>query len=242
MTALKTIDDLIEADERLEQKIALQLEAESRELAAAEKRRATRRAKEHAKERETRAAMARTAEAERKAKARKRTAERRRELRQLGITSEPRLAALAKLDGGNYEMSLTRVPTGPADAFVSAMERLGWTPREIQEIQLRVEHVDPEIVAAGLSLEASVAVKTDLERAGASVRLRETGGGIGRETVPKAVREEVWRRDGAKCVECGSNKNLEYDHMVPIARGGSNSARNIRLLCETCNRRKGASI
>lgn len=36
--------------------------------------------------------------------------------------------------------------------------------------------------------------------------------------------------------------NLEYDHIVPVSRGGSNTARNVELLCEVCNRSKGDRI
>jgi hypothetical protein len=63
-----------------------------------------------------------------------------------------------------------------------------------------------------------------------------------RPAIPSAVRIEVWRRDGGLCVRCGSRERLEYDHIIPISRGGSNTARNIELLCETCNRVKSASI
>jgi predicted transcriptional regulator len=52
------------------------------------------------------------------------------------------------------------------------------------------------------------------------------------------VRQEVWRRDSGKCVRCGSRKNLEYDHVIPVSEGGSNTARNIELLCEECNRKR----
>jgi len=65
----------------------------------------------------------------------------------------------------------------------------------------------------------------------------------GREHVPERIRNEVWRRDGGKCVECGSIYKLEFDHIIPIAKGGrSNTARNLRILCEPCNRRKSDSI
>lgn len=52
------------------------------------------------------------------------------------------------------------------------------------------------------------------------------------------VKEFVWRRDRAKCVKCGSQNNLEFDHIIPFSKGGSNTARNIQLLCERCNRAK----
>jgi len=63
-----------------------------------------------------------------------------------------------------------------------------------------------------------------------------------RDAIPSAVRREVWRRDEGKCGKCGSRKNLEYDHIIPVAEGGSNTARNIELLCEACNRAKSDLI
>jgi len=63
-----------------------------------------------------------------------------------------------------------------------------------------------------------------------------------RPRIPESVRIEVWRRDNGMCARCGSREKLEYDHIVPISRGGSNTARNIELLCESCNRSKGANI
>ena len=64
----------------------------------------------------------------------------------------------------------------------------------------------------------------------------------GSRTIPTSVRREVWRRDGGKCSKCGSRENLEFDHIVPVSKGGSNTARNIELLCEKCNRTKSDKI
>ncbi|MDA2916652.1 HNH endonuclease [Nitrospinae bacterium AH_259_B05_G02_I21] len=63
-----------------------------------------------------------------------------------------------------------------------------------------------------------------------------------RERIPEDVIFFVWRRDEGRCKECGSNKNLELDHIIPISKGGSNTARNIQLLCEICNRLKSDNI
>ncbi len=63
-----------------------------------------------------------------------------------------------------------------------------------------------------------------------------------RQSIPEKVRHEVWRRDQGRCVDCNSRERLEFDHVVPISRGGSNTARNIELRCEVCNRRKAATI
>ena len=64
----------------------------------------------------------------------------------------------------------------------------------------------------------------------------------GRQGIPSGVRREVWRRDGGKCARCGAKENLEYDHIIPLSKGGSNTARNIELLCERCNRSKSNLI
>ena len=63
-----------------------------------------------------------------------------------------------------------------------------------------------------------------------------------REPIPEEVRFAVWRRDGGKCVKCGTNEKLEFDHIIPISKGGSNTERNIQLLCEKCNREKSDKI
>ena len=61
--------------------------------------------------------------------------------------------------------------------------------------------------------------------------------------IPRAVREEVFARDGGKCTfvgaggrRCGSTWNLEIDHIHPYGKGGDNSPENLRLLCANHNR------
>ena len=63
-----------------------------------------------------------------------------------------------------------------------------------------------------------------------------------REKIAESVRLFVWQRDEGKCVKCGSQEKLEFDHIIPFADGGSNTERNIQLLCEQCNRQKGKSV
>jgi len=60
--------------------------------------------------------------------------------------------------------------------------------------------------------------------------------------VPAAVKREVWIRDGGRCQRplegggiCGSTHRLQFDHVVPRARGGKATVSNIRLLCQPCN-------
>ncbi|HEV3319205.1 MAG TPA: HNH endonuclease signature motif containing protein [Solirubrobacteraceae bacterium] len=63
-----------------------------------------------------------------------------------------------------------------------------------------------------------------------------------RAPIPEEVRHAVWRRDQGRCVTCGSQEKLEFDHIIPVSRGGANTERNLQLLCESCNRSKSATI
>ena len=58
--------------------------------------------------------------------------------------------------------------------------------------------------------------------------------------IPQDVKIEVAVRDGGRCRQCGSNKELHFDHVMPWSKGGPNTVVNIQLLCGTCNRRKSA--
>lgn len=72
--------------------------------------------------------------------------------------------------------------------------------------------------------------------------LSETSKKKSREPIPEDVKFEVWRRDQGRCVICGSQENLEFDHIIPFSKGGSSTARNIQLLCQNCNRHKSDKI
>lgn len=63
----------------------------------------------------------------------------------------------------------------------------------------------------------------------------------GRQPIPRKLRHEVFKRDGYRCRECGASKDetsLEIDHIVPVARGGTNDIDNLQILCRECNRMK----
>jgi len=61
--------------------------------------------------------------------------------------------------------------------------------------------------------------------------------------IPSSVKLAVWRRDKGKCVICGSQENLHFDHIIPYAKGGSSLvSENIQILCAKHNFEKRDKI
>ena len=59
-----------------------------------------------------------------------------------------------------------------------------------------------------------------------------------REPIPADIANAVWNRDGGRCCICGSKIELEFDHIIPLSKGGATSFRNLQLLCKKCNLKK----
>jgi hypothetical protein len=64
----------------------------------------------------------------------------------------------------------------------------------------------------------------------------------GSRHIPAFVQRAVWARDGGQCTfksavghRCEERSDLEFDHIVPVARGGRSTVDNIRLLCAAHN-------
>ena len=60
-------------------------------------------------------------------------------------------------------------------------------------------------------------------------------------TIPAEVRRAVYARDGGCCTFVGptghrcESRAVEFDHIVPIAKGGTSTVSNVRLLCRAHN-------
>jgi 5-methylcytosine-specific restriction endonuclease McrA len=67
--------------------------------------------------------------------------------------------------------------------------------------------------------------------------------------VPAGVRDQVFVRDTGRCTfvgangqRCGSARHVQIDHVEPVARGGSATIDNLRLLCAQHNRLEAERI
>lgn len=47
-------------------------------------------------------------------------------------------------------------------------------------------------------------------------------------------------RFGRECLKCGATKNLQWDHVIPLAKGGAHCVSNLQCLCRKCNEQKQA--
>lgn len=53
--------------------------------------------------------------------------------------------------------------------------------------------------------------------------------------------ERIFALQKGKCAGCRKRRKLTIDHIVPLAKGGSNWPSNLQGLCRTCNCRKQAA-
>lgn len=68
---------------------------------------------------------------------------------------------------------------------------------------------------------------------------------IGRMSIGKSLRFEIFARDGFTCQYCGTRPPdvvLELDHIHPVSKGGDDEPINLITSCYDCNRGKRAKI
>lgn len=66
---------------------------------------------------------------------------------------------------------------------------------------------------------------------------------VERGKVTNKLRFFIYNRDGYRCQICGRRtRDLEVDHIIPIAKGGKSTPKNLQTLCHRCNYRKGSNV
>ena len=57
----------------------------------------------------------------------------------------------------------------------------------------------------------------------------------------RGQRERVFNRDGRICQICGTDEGeMHIDHIISRKSGGTHDLDNLRVLCKSCNLRKGS--
>ena len=72
-----------------------------------------------------------------------------------------------------------------------------------------------------------------------------------REHVSNELKDQTWSRDYgnnfmATCISCKTttinSRKCEYDHIVPVSKGGKSTLNNLQAICKSCNRKKATKI
>ena len=105
---------------------------------------------------------------------------------------------------------------------------------ELEEVILRIKSLHFQDDEALKRLREQVANFEAIDRHLAADPLRQP--------IPDDVKLLVWTRDGGACVKCRSRVELQFDHIIPLSRGGGDHAENIQLLCRACNLAKGPRL
>jgi hypothetical protein len=136
---------------------------------------------------------------------------------------------LAPLSPGRFELKLT-------------------ISQELHDKLKRAEELLSHAVPSGdiprlleRALDELIAKQEKLQFA-ATGRPRMTRGSGNPRYICAPVKRDVRKRDCGQCTyvsgrghRCGARKFLQYDHVIPVARGGTSTVENLRLRCRAHN-------
>ena len=160
----------------------------------------------------------------------------------VAIARGPQAPAPADLD----------VPREPAESMVPVFvapepfaRRVAITARvqeKLEHAKALLAHVTrDEGVVLERALDALIA-KLEARKFGKTGQPRAAHASRDPRHVPAEVRRAVVARDEGRCTfvgdhghRCGTRRHLEFDHLVPVARGGASTVDNVRLRCRAHN-------
>ena len=145
----------------------------------------------------------------------------------------------------------------PAKVTPRSAGRYAWqltADQEMQELfeeaQQLIGHAGPRDLQAVLKRALEVLVAT-LRKAkyAATSQPREAPASTNGRHVPHAVVRAVSERDGYQCAfkdpdgrRCTERMDLQFDHVIPFARGGQTTVENVRLLCVVHNQHEAERV
>ena len=136
---------------------------------------------------------------------------------------------IAPLSPGRFELRLT-MSQQLHDKLRYAQELLGHAMPS-GDIAAVLERALDEFIA-----------KQEKSKFAATEKPRAARGSKNPRHIPAAVKRAVWERDHGRCTfvsddghRCDARKLLEYDHVQPVARGGTSTVDGLRLRCRAHN-------
>jgi 5-methylcytosine-specific restriction endonuclease McrA len=146
---------------------------------------------------------------------------------------------LARLDAGEFRRARAAVEAGGVAELAREHDRvLWWASDGFYWSEAAMTHEE----VALLLWDRQRRSEARLERL-RKIRAREEQAAEAvRASIPEEVRVAVWVRDEGRCVRCGAEADLQFDHVIPVAKGGGNAVENVQVLCGDCNRLKSDGI
>ncbi len=141
-------------------------------------------------------------------------------------------------DGEYRRADRERSKSGAARIVDDGQRTLWWT---VEGLYWSDEGLDAEAVSL-LVWDRSRRQDARLDRLRSARARAEVVESARRTRIPDDVRAFVWERDDGSCVQCHADADLQFDHVIPVARGGGNSVDNVQVLCGDCNRAKADRI
>jgi 5-methylcytosine-specific restriction endonuclease McrA len=165
----------------------------------------------------------------------------------------PDFAAESMSRAGQHALAHVRVVPGGSKTTPIAADRYVWyltvgesTQEKLQYAKELLSHQIPSGDIAQVlerALDELIASR-EKRRFGATrrPRMEQRASRASGRHIPAAVKRADRERDGGRCTfvgenghRCGTRKLLEFDHIVPVARGGKATVADIRLRCRTHN-------